>query len=146
MKKIEDNNTLVFIVDIRADKKKIKAAVKKMYDIQTKKVNTLISPLETKLAMGAYLGELVLSNDVKVVVARRVGSSLVNVMRSSNLQSREAALKALNHISSSDASAKVLIEVGILPPLVKDLFTSGANQLPTRLKEVSATILANLLL
>ncbi|KAL8193020.1 hypothetical protein R6Q57_027468 [Mikania cordata] len=44
MKKIEDNNTLVFIVDIRADKKKIKAAVKKMYDIQTKKVNTLIRP------------------------------------------------------------------------------------------------------
>lgn len=42
MKKIEDNNTLVFIVDIRADKKKIKAAVKKMYDIQAKKVNTLI--------------------------------------------------------------------------------------------------------
>lgn len=42
MKKIEDNNTLVFIVDIKADKKKIKAAVKKMYDIQTKKINTLI--------------------------------------------------------------------------------------------------------
>ena len=42
MKKIEDNNTLVFIVDIKADKKMIKAAVKKMYDIQTKKVNTLI--------------------------------------------------------------------------------------------------------
>lgn len=42
MKKIEDNNTLVFIVDILADKKKIKDAVKKMYDIQAKKVNTLI--------------------------------------------------------------------------------------------------------
>lgn len=42
MKKIEDNNTLVFIVDLRADKKKIKDAVKKMYDIQAKKVNTLI--------------------------------------------------------------------------------------------------------
>lgn len=42
MKKIEDNNTLVFIVDIRADKRKIKDAVKKMYDIHTKKVNTLI--------------------------------------------------------------------------------------------------------
>lgn len=42
MKKIEDHNTLVFIVDIKADKKKIKAAVKKMYDIQAKKVNTLI--------------------------------------------------------------------------------------------------------
>ncbi|XP_027154542.1 60S ribosomal protein L23a-like [Coffea eugenioides] len=44
MKKIEDNNTLVFIVDICADKKKIKDAVKKMYDIQTKKVHTLIRP------------------------------------------------------------------------------------------------------
>jgi large subunit ribosomal protein L23Ae len=42
MKKIEDNNTLVFIVDLKADKKKIKSAVKKMYDIQAKKVNTLI--------------------------------------------------------------------------------------------------------
>ncbi|KAM7255349.1 hypothetical protein ACFE04_020590 [Oxalis oulophora] len=50
MKKIEDNNTLVFIVDLRADKKKIKAAVKKMYDIQTKKVNTLIRPDGTKKA------------------------------------------------------------------------------------------------
>nr|GMD50781.1 60S ribosomal protein L23a [Ipomoea batatas]GMD52842.1 60S ribosomal protein L23a [Ipomoea batatas] len=50
MKKIEDNNTLVFIVDIRADKKKIKDAVKKMYEIQTKKVNTLIRPDGTKKA------------------------------------------------------------------------------------------------
>jgi len=32
MKKIEDNNTLVFIVDLCADKKKIKDDVKNMYD------------------------------------------------------------------------------------------------------------------
>merc|ERR1712007_364323 len=44
MKKIEDNNTLVFIVDVRSTKKQIKDAVKKMYDIQCKKVNTLIRP------------------------------------------------------------------------------------------------------
>ena len=42
--KIEDNNTLVFIVDKRATKKQIKAAVKRMYDIQCAKVNTLIRP------------------------------------------------------------------------------------------------------
>lgn len=42
MKKIEDNNTLVFLVDVRADKKKIKKAVQGLYDIQTKKINTLI--------------------------------------------------------------------------------------------------------
>eukprot|EP00195_Chlamydomonas_chlamydogama_P015271 CAMPEP_0202892964 /NCGR_PEP_ID=MMETSP1392-20130828/2621_1 /ASSEMBLY_ACC=CAM_ASM_000868 /TAXON_ID=225041 /ORGANISM="Chlamydomonas chlamydogama, Strain SAG 11-48b" /LENGTH=147 /DNA_ID=CAMNT_0049577115 /DNA_START=52 /DNA_END=495 /DNA_ORIENTATION=- len=44
MKKIEDNNTLVFIVDLKASKKQIKDAVSRMYDIQTKKVNTLIRP------------------------------------------------------------------------------------------------------
>ena len=98
---------------------------------------------ETKLPMAAYLGELVLNNDVKVLVAKTAGSSLINIMRSGSIQCREAALKALNQISSYEGSAKVLIEAGILPPLVKDLFTVGANQLPMRLKEVSATILAN---
>eukprot|EP01083_Nonionella_stella_P162357 532959_1 len=40
MKKIEDNNTLVFIVDIRANKNQIKEAAKKMYEIKTASVNT----------------------------------------------------------------------------------------------------------
>merc|ERR1712118_198104 len=44
MKKIEENNTLVFIVDVRASKVQIKEAIKKMYDIDTKKINTLIRP------------------------------------------------------------------------------------------------------
>lgn len=42
MKKIEDNNTLVFIVDVKANKHQIKHAVKKLYDIDVAKVNTLI--------------------------------------------------------------------------------------------------------
>jgi len=42
MKKIEENNTLVFIVDIRANKRQIKDAVKKLYEVQAAKVNTLI--------------------------------------------------------------------------------------------------------
>ncbi|KAJ0725392.1 putative U box domain, armadillo-like helical, Zinc finger, RING/FYVE/PHD-type [Helianthus annuus] len=98
---------------------------------------------EIKLSMASYLGELALSNDVKVFVARTVGSSLINLMKSGNVQSREAALKALNQVSSCDPSAKVLVEEGILSPLVKDLF-AGPNQLPMRLKEISATILANI--
>ncbi|KAI9200956.1 hypothetical protein LWI28_015688 [Acer negundo] len=104
----------------------------------------LEGPTETKLSLASFLGELALNNDVKVIVARTVGSSLINIMKSGNIQAREAALKALNQISSCEASAKVLIEAGILPPLVKDLFTVGSNQLPMRLKEVSATILASI--
>jgi ribosomal protein L23 len=42
MKKIEDNNTLVFITDLKANKRQIKDAVKKLYDVQAAKVNTLI--------------------------------------------------------------------------------------------------------
>ncbi|XP_075855371.1 large ribosomal subunit protein uL23-like [Microcebus murinus] len=44
LKKIEDNNTLVFIVDIKANKHQIKQAVKKLCDIHVAKVNTLIRP------------------------------------------------------------------------------------------------------
>ena len=42
MKKIEDNNTLVFICDTRAAKPQIKSAVKRLYEIDVAKVNTLI--------------------------------------------------------------------------------------------------------
>eukprot|EP00927_Polykrikos_kofoidii_P012819 TRINITY_DN1555_c0_g2_i2.p1 TRINITY_DN1555_c0_g2~~TRINITY_DN1555_c0_g2_i2.p1 ORF type:complete len:161 (+),score=33.08 TRINITY_DN1555_c0_g2_i2:81-563(+) len=44
MKKIEEINTLVFLVDIAATKPKIKEAVKALYDVQCAKVNTLIRP------------------------------------------------------------------------------------------------------
>ncbi|XP_042549602.1 60S ribosomal protein L23a-like [Dipodomys spectabilis] len=44
MKKTEDNNTLVFIVDVKANKHQIKQTVKRLYDIDVAKVNTLIRP------------------------------------------------------------------------------------------------------
>ncbi|CAM9244559.1 unnamed protein product [Ectocarpus fasciculatus] len=44
MKKIEDNNTLVFIVDVKSNKRQIKDAVKALYDIESQNVNTLIRP------------------------------------------------------------------------------------------------------
>jgi large subunit ribosomal protein L23Ae len=44
MKLIEDSNTLVFIVDIKSNKRQIKAAMKELYNIECEKVNTLITP------------------------------------------------------------------------------------------------------
>ena len=68
MKKIEDNNTLVFIVDVLANKRQIKEAVKNMYDIQCQKVNTLIRPDGQKKA---YVR---LTNDYDALdVANRIG-------------------------------------------------------------------------
>lgn len=42
MKKIEDNNTLVFLTSLRANKNHVRAAVRKLYDIKVSKVNLLI--------------------------------------------------------------------------------------------------------
>ena len=50
MKKIEENNTLVFICDVRANKRQIKLALKKLYDVDAVKVNTLIRPDGSKKA------------------------------------------------------------------------------------------------
>jgi len=44
MKQIEDNNTLTFIVDIRANKRQIRSAIKQLYNIEVIRVNTLIRP------------------------------------------------------------------------------------------------------
>lgn len=44
MKKVEENNTLVFIAAVTANKAQIKHAVNKLYDVKAEKVNTLIRP------------------------------------------------------------------------------------------------------
>ena len=68
MKKIEDNNTLVFIVDTKANKRQIKQAVTSMHDIQCQKVNTLIRPDGQKKA---YVR---LTNDYDALdVANKIG-------------------------------------------------------------------------
>ena len=54
MKKIEEINTLVFLVDVKATKPKIKEAVKQLYDVKCAKVNTLIRP-DGRLGLGSSL-------------------------------------------------------------------------------------------
>ena len=44
IKTIEDNNTLVFIVDRRANKPMIKKACQELYGIKVKSVNCLVRP------------------------------------------------------------------------------------------------------
>merc|ERR1712110_260861 len=50
MKKIEDNNTLVFIVDPKCNKFQIKKSIKDLYEVDIAKVNTLIRPTGDKKA------------------------------------------------------------------------------------------------
>jgi len=68
MKAIEDHHTLVFIVDVRANKNQIKTAVAKLYNIKPLRINTLIRPDGKKKAF-VQLGKDVDTLDV----ANRIG-------------------------------------------------------------------------
>ena len=58
MKMIEENNTLVFIVDVKSNKRQIKAALKTLYDVETIKLNTLIRYGDiAKLGMGGHCAD-----------------------------------------------------------------------------------------
>lgn len=53
LQEMVQNNTLIFVVDKHADKKNIKAAIKRIsgvHSLQTKKVNTLVMPNGNKKA------------------------------------------------------------------------------------------------
>jgi large subunit ribosomal protein L23 len=47
---IEEENKLVFIVNKKANKRVIKSAIEKLYDVKCLKVNTLITPKGEKKA------------------------------------------------------------------------------------------------
>jgi large subunit ribosomal protein L23Ae len=68
LKKMEDDNTLVFVCDVTANKAQIKDAVKKLYDVAVVKVNTLVRPDGKKKAF------VRLSADVEAMdVANKIG-------------------------------------------------------------------------
>jgi len=68
MKQIEDNNTLTFIVDLQANKRHVKQAIKSLYEIDVVRVNTLIRPDGLKKAYAR------LSPDHEALeVANRIG-------------------------------------------------------------------------
>ncbi len=50
MKKIEHENTIVFVVDVRANKQQIKLAAEQLYNIKVEHVNTLVRPDGAKKA------------------------------------------------------------------------------------------------
>ena len=55
---IEENNTLVFIVDVKANKRQIAAALKKQYDVSCIKINTLIRPDGSKKAFARLTADV----------------------------------------------------------------------------------------
>ncbi|MFB6244872.1 MAG: 50S ribosomal protein L23 [Candidatus Nanohaloarchaea archaeon] len=50
MDKVDDNNTIVLIVDVNANKNQVEDAVEQLFEVTVKKVNTTITPQAKKKA------------------------------------------------------------------------------------------------
>lgn len=99
---------------------------------------------EERLEVTKYLADIVLSKEGKILVAEFAGKSLVKMLDCESLAGKEAALKCLSHLSTLNENGITLVEAGALQAVTRDLFSIGSiNQLPMKVKEVSATILAN---
>ncbi|KAA8586945.1 hypothetical protein FQN60_000781 [Etheostoma spectabile] len=107
MKKIEDNNTLVFIVDVKANKHQIKHAVKKLYDIDVAKVNTLIRPDGEKKAyvrLAPDYDALDVANKVRSS-CRRLSCSSMGRLRSKPISKADLITGVFIMTASSDRSS-----------------------------------------
>ncbi len=72
MKKIEYNNTLVFLVNNKANKHQIKVSEKKLNDINVAKVNALIRPNGKKKAyvrLAADYNALNIANKIGIILS-----------------------------------------------------------------------------
>eukprot|EP00178_Gracilaria_changii_P002044 TRINITY_DN13011_c0_g1_i1.p1 TRINITY_DN13011_c0_g1~~TRINITY_DN13011_c0_g1_i1.p1 ORF type:complete len:171 (+),score=33.61 TRINITY_DN13011_c0_g1_i1:54-515(+) len=70
MKQIEDNNTLTFVVDLRANKRQIREAVKGLYEVKAAKINTLVRPDGQKKAyvrLDAQTEALEIANRIGII-------------------------------------------------------------------------------
>ncbi|XP_043702105.1 putative U-box domain-containing protein 42 [Telopea speciosissima] len=116
--------------------------------------NGLLEPLlkhliegteEMQLEMGSYLGETVLGRDTKTFVAERATPALIKMIHNGNSLTRRAAFKALVQISSYHPNSSILVNAGIVPITIEEMFTPRIyNESMSFLRE-SATILANIL-
>ncbi|KAF3777203.1 putative U-box domain-containing protein 42 [Nymphaea thermarum] len=107
--------------------------------------NLIEGPEDIQVDMASYLGKVVLSNESKLHVTKRAATSLMRMACSDNLLGRRHALIALGQISSYHPSSKPLIEAGIAPMLIEQLFNTEACKDGMELKEFSSAVLVNIL-
>jgi hypothetical protein len=100
-------------------------------------------PEEVRVEMADDLANITLTTEAKARAAEATASVLVEMLGSSSPPERASALKALCSLSSLDSNGDLLIEAGVLPLLMRDLFVVGTNTVPIKLKEISAATLAN---
>jgi hypothetical protein len=104
----------------------------------------LAGDAEVRVEMAEALAELTLTTEGKARAGESVSRTLVEMLGSASSSSEKAAaLRALRSVSALESNGSKLMEAGVLVPLMRDLFVVGPNMVPMKLKEVAATVLAN---
>ncbi|KAL7091183.1 hypothetical protein ACP275_12G089900 [Erythranthe tilingii] len=99
-----------------------------------------------KMEMAVYLGEIILGSESKTSVAERASPALIEMVKTGNSPSRNAAFKALQQISSHNPNAKALVDAGILQIMIEEIFTrSSTHNEQMNSRNEAALILANVL-
>ncbi|KAL8035330.1 hypothetical protein ABFX02_12G090600 [Erythranthe guttata] len=101
---------------------------------------------EMKMEMAVYLGKIILGSESKTYVAERASPALIEMVKTGNSPSRNAAFKALQQISSHNPNAKALVDAGILQIMIEEIFTrSSTHSEQMNSRNEAALILANVL-
>ncbi|CAL9748757.1 unnamed protein product [Musa acuminata subsp. burmannicoides] len=100
---------------------------------------------EVQIEMASYLSELILEHDMKTYVAEKASKVLIKMVTTTHtIITQRAAFGALVQISSHPLNNRMLVNAGIIPILIEEMFTCGIYNTYIDFKEQAATILANI--
>ncbi|RWW26338.1 hypothetical protein BHE74_00033357 [Ensete ventricosum] len=110
-----------------------------------KLLRLLVKDQEGKIQMASYLSELILEHDMKTYVAEKAAKVLIKMVTNTHtIITHRAAFGALVQISSHPLNNQMLVNAGIIPILMEEMFACGVHDTYIDFKEQAATILANI--
>ncbi|RRT59384.1 hypothetical protein B296_00045866 [Ensete ventricosum] len=110
-----------------------------------KLLRLLVKDREGKIKMASYLSELILEHDMKTYVAEKAAKVLIKMVTNTHtIITHRAAFGALVQISSHPLNNQMLVNAGIIPILMEEMFACGVHDTYIDFKEQAATILANI--
>ncbi|XP_052141245.1 putative U-box domain-containing protein 42 [Oryza glaberrima] len=98
---------------------------------------------EMQMEMVGYLAELIQEQELTIDINGSTSGVLIKMVHSCNTVARKAALDVLVQLSSHRPNSKTLVEAGVVPVMVEELFIRKVDDEPLSYKAMAAAVLAN---
>jgi hypothetical protein len=95
------------------------------------------------MEMVGYLAELIQEQELTIDINGSTSGVLIKMVHSCNTVARKAALDVLVQLSSHRPNSKTLVEAGVVPVMVEELFIRKVDDEPLSYKAMAAAVLAN---